>query len=181
MGEMRGNRSGRIRGSEARRERGVNLSVCVSLPAHLSRNRVVRLSCSLIFRCQHFCPRLLHFAVFFFRPGIKKKRKKKSFPCVFCMTWCVGNKMRLCVLVRVVCFCLCKRERWRQREIECVKETLWQRRRDEDKAIEKDIGGCNVCVCVWMGLMLASRKCCCSYIMTLWSDMEIFLVKRWWN
>ena len=153
MGEMRGNRSGRIRGSEARRERerGVNLSVCVSLPAHLSCNWVVRLSGSLIFRCQHFCPRLLHFAFFFFFvPGLKKKRKKKSFPCVFCMTWRVGNKMRLCVLVRVVCFCLCKREkeRWRQREMECVKETLWQRRRDEDKAIEKDIGGNNVCVCV---------------------------------
>ena len=87
MGEMRGNRSGRIRGSEARRERererGGNLSVCVSLPAYLSCNRVVRLSGSLIFRCQHFCPRLLHFAFFFFCPRIKKKKKEKELPLCF--------------------------------------------------------------------------------------------------
>lgn len=116
MGEMRGNRSGRIRGSEARRERERerSQSICLCLascsfklqPSRPSERQPHLQMSALLSQVIAFC-------IFFFVPGLKKKRKKKSFPCVFCMTWRVGNKMRLCVLVRVVCFCLCKREKER--------------------------------------------------------------------
>lgn len=85
---------------------GVSRSLRSVASVHFSCDRAVCLNAKLIFRCQHFCPRLLHFAVLV--PGLKK-----GFPCVFCMTWYVSNRMRC------VCVSVCKSGKT-EGEIECI-------------------------------------------------------------
>lgn len=50
---------------------GVAGSLWSVASVYFSCDRAVCLNAKLIFRCQHFCPRLLHFAVLV--PGLKKK------------------------------------------------------------------------------------------------------------
>lgn len=73
----------------------------------------VCLNVRLILRCQHFCPGLLHFAVFV--PVLKQK----SFLCVVCMTWPVSNKIScvydVCNVYVCVCLRVCEREKERMR------------------------------------------------------------------
>lgn len=82
MGEMRGNRSGRIRGSEARRERERerSQSICLCLascsfklqPSRPSERQPHLQMSALLSQVIAFC------IFFFFVPGLKKKERKRA-------------------------------------------------------------------------------------------------------